>query len=322
LATRRFNPHEETAMTPCHRFLPAACAATATLLLAACTTAPTPPAASPAAAAQPVTLRFAAQVNGQPFACGQSYAGVGSTRSTITPSDYRFFVSEVALVDAAGRAVPVALAQDGVWQVDNIALLDFENGSGPCRNGTTGVNTEVRGSVPAGRYVGLRFTLGVPFARNHGDPTVAPSPLNLTAMFWNWQGGYKFVKFDAASSGLQAAPAAPGAGHGGAAASGFSLHLGSTVCASPSRTESPKAECAKPNRVAVAFERFDAAQHTVVADIGALLAGANVDINTPGTSPGCMSFPGDADCPAVMAALGLAYGGAAAPGPQRLFTRR
>ena len=304
------------------RSVAAVSASAVAALLAACTTAPTPTAASSAAAPQAVTVRFAAQINGQPFACGQSYAGVGTTRSTVTPSDYRFYVSDVSLVDEAGRAVPVTLAQDGVWQLDNIALLDFENGSGPCRNGTTGMNTEVRGTVPAGRYVGLRFTLGVPFARNHGDPTVAPSPLNLTAMFWNWQGGYKFVKFDTASSGLQAAPAAAGAGHGGAAASGFSVHLGSTMCAAASRTEAPKAECTNPNRVAVAFERFDATKQTVVADIGAVLAGANVDVNAPNTSPGCMSFPGDADCPPVMGALGLAYGGAAAFGPQRLFSIR
>jgi uncharacterized repeat protein (TIGR04052 family) len=290
------------------------------MVLAACTTMPIPPGVAPDS--QPVSLRFAAHVNGQPFACGQSYSGVGITRSTITPSDFRLYVSEVALIDEAGRSVPVTLTQDGIWQVDDIALLDFENGAGPCRNGTAGMNTEVRGSVPVGRYVGLRFTLGIPFARNHGDPTVAPSPLNLTAMFWNWQGGYKFIKFDTASTGLPAASAVAGAGHGGAAASGFSVHLGSTVCASPSRTESPKVECANPNRVAVAFDRFDATKQTVVADIGAVLAGANVDTNAPRTSPGCMSFPGDADCPPVMGALGLAYGGVAAPGPQRLFSVR
>jgi uncharacterized repeat protein (TIGR04052 family) len=251
--------------------------------------------------------------------------GAERFRSVLIRSDpdvVRPVFDPLALVDEAGRAVPVALVQDGVWQIDNIALLDFENGTGPCRNGTTGLNTEVRGTVPAGRYVGLRFTLGVPFARNHGDPTVAPSPLNLTAMFWNSQGGYKFVKFDTASSGLQAAPAAAGSGHGRAAASGFSVHLGSTMCAAPSRTEAPKAECANPNRVAVAFERFDATKQTVVADIGAVLASANVDVNAPNTSPGCMSFPGDADCPPVMGALGLSYGGAAAPGPQRLFSVR
>jgi hypothetical protein len=101
----------------------------------------------------------------------------------------------------------------------------------------------------------------------------------------------------------------------------FSLHLGSTVCASAARTEAPSS-CRNPNRVTVQFERFDAATQTVVADIGAVLAGANVDVNAPNTSPGCMSFPNDADCPPVMGALGLSYGDAAAPGPQRLFTVR
>ena len=301
---------------PCR--LPLAGLAAASLL-AACSTA-TPPAAS-SAGTQPVTLRFAAQVNGQPFACGQSYGGVGTTRSTITPSDYRFYVSEVQLIDATGRAVPVTLTQDGTWQRDGLALLDFENGSGPCRNGTAAMNGSVRGTVPAGRYTGLRFTVGVPFAANHGDPTTAPSPLNLTAMFWTWQAGYKFIKFDTATTGQPSTAAAPHS-QGGGDASGFSVHLGSTLCASPSRTQAPQAECGSPNRITVQFDNFDAATQTVVADIGRVLAGANVDVNAPGSSPGCMSFPKDADCPPVMGALGLAYDGVPAPGPQRLFTAR
>ncbi|MBN8493986.1 MAG: metallo-mystery pair system four-Cys motif protein [Burkholderiales bacterium] len=300
-----------------HR-IPLAGLATATLL-AACSTA-TPPAAS-SAGAQAVTLQFAAQVNGQAFACGQSYGGVGTTRSTITPSDYRFYVSEVQLIDASGRAVPVTLAQDGTWQRDGVALLDFENGSGPCRNGTAAMNSSVRGTVPAGRYTGLRFTVGVPFAANHGDPTTAPSPLNLTAMFWNWQGGYKFIKFDTATTGQPATTAAPHP-QGGGNASGFSVHLGSTLCASPSRTQAPQAACGNPNRVTVQFDNFDVSTQTVVADIGRVLAGANVDVNAAGSSPGCMSFPKDADCPPVMGALGLAYDGVPAPGPQRMFSVR
>lgn len=299
--------------------------ATMSLLgLAACTSAPpvdAPSGSAPSASPQvrPVTLNFAAQVAGRPFACGRSYDGIGTTGSTLTPSDFRFFVSEVHLLDEAGRAVPVTLAQDGVWQFEDIALLDFEDGSGPCRNGTAATNMQVRGSVPAGRYTGVRFTLGVPFARNHGDPTVAPSPLNLTAMFWNWQGGYKFVRFDAASSGR---PQGQG-GHGshGGGASGFSVHLGSTVCASESRTQ-PASACRHPNRVTVRFDRFDAATQTIVADIGDVLASANVDENAPKTSPGCMSFPNDADCPPIMAALGLPYGDRTDPGPQRLFKVR
>ena len=285
------------------------------VLLAACAGSPTQvPAAD---GNMPVTLRFAAQVAGQPFECGKSYTGIGRTASTITPSDFRMYVSEVHLIEASGRAVPVTLAQDGIWQFENIALIDFENGTGPCRNGTASTNTTVRGSVPPGNYTGVRLTLGVPFARNQGDPTVAPAPLNSTAMFWNWQGGYKFLKFDAATTGRPALTAPPAA-DGGGGASGFSVHLGSTLCASPSRTQ-PPSTCQNPNRVTVQFDRFDLARHAVVADIGAVLAQADVNVNAPGTSPGCMSFPKDADCPPVMHALGLAYDGQAAPGPQRLF---
>lgn len=270
---------------------------------------------------QDVSIRFAAEVNGQPFECGKTYNQVGITRSAITPTDFRMYVSEVHLLTAQGQAVPVQLKQDQTWQFENIALLDFENGSGPCRNGTPATHTTIDGTAPEGHYVGIRFTLGVPFNRNHGDPTVSPAPLNTTAMFWTWQGGYKFLKFDTQSSGMQANNTSAGASHGGGAASGFSVHLGSTVCASPSRTQAPSA-CQNPNRVEVTFADFDPKRNTLVADIGKVLTAANVDVNAPNTSPGCMSFPKDADCPPVMGALGLAYDGQPAKGPQQFISKR
>jgi len=285
------------------------------LLLSACTVLP-----SQQSGTQPVEIRFSAQINGQAFECGKSYPGVGTTRSTITPSDFRLYVSQVELLTADGKAVPVALNQDKTWQLENVALIDFENGQGPCRNGTPATNMSVRGSVPAGNYSGVKFTVGVPFARNHGDPTVAPAPLSSTAMFWNWQGGYKFIKFDTATSG-QPAVTAPPAAHGGGNASGFSVHLGSTVCASASRTQAPSG-CQNSNRMEIRLSDFNHANNVVVIDMGRVLANSNVDINTAGTSPGCMSFPKDADCPAVMGALGLAYDGAPATGPQRLISKQ
>jgi uncharacterized repeat protein (TIGR04052 family) len=287
---------------------------------------------------QPVILRFAGAVNGEPFACGKSYPNIGTTKSTITPSDFRLFISAIELLTTDGKVVTVALDQDGIWQYKNVALVDFEDGSGPCGNGTKAIHTEVTGTVPAGSYTGVRFTMGVPFEVNHGDPTVAPSPLNITAMFWNWQGGYKFLRTDMATTGLAKKPAMKKmamehgvkgghgqhgvkGGHGQDDASGYSIHLGSTMCASPSPTESPSS-CKNPNRVTVTFAKFDAAKNTVIADLGAILAGANVDHNTPDTSPGCMSFPKDADCPAVMNALGLPYDGKAPKSGQKLFTMK
>jgi uncharacterized repeat protein (TIGR04052 family) len=287
--------------------------AVAALTLAACNTVPTAPKTAQ------VSLNFAAHINGQPFACGQRYDGVGTTRSSITPSDFRMYVSEVKFLRQDGSAVPVQLAQDGIWQHQNVALIDFENGTGPCRNGTTATNTAVRGQVPAGDYVGVELTVGVPFAQNHQDPTVAPAPLNSTAMFWNWQGGYKFIKFDTTSSGISTdKPAAPNAM---GPVTRYSVHLGSTACAGDSKTQAPTA-CQNPNRMTVRLNQFDLTKNTVVVDMGAVLAQANVDVNAKGTSPGCMSFLKDADCPPVMSALGLAYDGVAAAGAQRLLSQR
>ncbi len=287
--------------------------AVAALTLAACNTVPTAPKTAQ------VSLNFAAQINGQPFACGKRYDGVGTTRSSITPSDFRMYVSEIKLLRQDGSAVAVQLTQDGIWQHQNVALIDFENGTGPCRNGTTATNTAVRGQVPAGDYVGVELTVGVPFALNHQDPTVAPAPLNSTAMFWNWQGGYKFIKFDTTSSGISTdKPAAPNAM---GPVTRYSVHLGSTACAGDSKTQAPSS-CQNPNRMTVRLNQFDLAKNTVVVDMGAVLAQANVDVNAKGTSPGCMSFLKDADCPPVMSALGLAYDGVAAAGAQRLLFQR
>ena len=143
-----------------------------------------------------VAINFAGSVGESEFVCGQSYEGIGVSESTITPSDFRFYVSDVALIDADGNAVPLELEQDGKWQYQNTALLDFEDGTNSCDNGTTEVNTTVVGTVPEGNYQGLQFTMGVPEDLNHEDAAIAPSPLNLTSMWWNWQGGYKFLRVE------------------------------------------------------------------------------------------------------------------------------
>ena len=254
--------------------------------------------AAPALADQTVTIPFAAQMAGAPFTCARTYDGIGATASTVAVADFRVFVTNARLIAADGTEVPVALDQDGIWQVANVALLDFEDATGTCVNGTPAMNTTLRGTVPAGDYRGLAFEIGVPFELNHGDPTLAPSPLNLTAMFWNWQGGYKFIKIELSSTGLPVTHEAN---------RGWALHLGSTGCASAARTVAPAAACANPNRVAVRLDGFDPAANTVVLDPAPVLAQADVDRNMPETSPGCMSFLNDDDCLPVMARLGLGF---------------
>ena len=143
-----------------------------------------------------VAINFEGWVRNEEFVCGESYEGIGVSESTITPSDFRFYVSDIALIDEDGNAVPLELEQDGKWQYQNTALLDFEDGTNSCDNGTAEVNTTVVGTVPEGNYQGLQFTMGVPEDLNHEDAAIAPSPLNLTSMWWNWQGGYKFLRVE------------------------------------------------------------------------------------------------------------------------------
>lgn len=253
---------------------------------------------------QKVRIAFDAQVAGKPFACGITYDDIGTSHARIKVRDLRFFVSQVALLTPDGRAVPLTLDQDGLWQYKNLALLDFEDGTASCLNGNSGIHTQILGTVPAGTYTGLRFTVGVPFELDHSDTASAPSPLNTTAMFWSWQDGFKFL-----STGVVTLTHR-----------NFPVDIGSTGCAVSDMAAAPAKECAHPNRAIVIFNAFDPSRDTVVFDLAKLLAG--VDLNTPtsNTSFGCMSFPGTEACTAPMHALGLPFDGVPAAG-QTVFTR-
>lgn len=273
-----------------------------------------------AAQERKVTVRFAAMVGDKPFACGETYEGIGATGSRITPSDFRFYVSSVELIDASGKAVPLKLEQDERWQQRDVALLDFENRTGPCLTGTQEMRDVVSGTVPAGSYRGLRFTLGVPFDLNHADATIAASPLNLTSLFWNWQAGYKFLRIDLASSG-RPQDIKPGdmPRFGNREASnrlGFAIHLGSTQCAAEGPNKAP-AQCGNPNRPIIEFAAFDTDKDTVVADLKSVLDGVNVDVNQAETPAGCMSSPNDGDCNPLMRNFGLIFAGQ--PAQQKFF---
>ncbi|GIW43094.1 MAG: hypothetical protein KatS3mg077_0376 [Candidatus Binatia bacterium] len=247
----------------------------------------------------PVNIRFAGFVGEQPFQCGMSYPGVGTSQAEFVPSDFRFYVSNVRLLTTDDREVPVLLDQDGIWQLEDIALVDFEDKNPPCVNGTVQTNNTLRGRVAPGNYNGIRFTLGVPFRRNHGDASVAPAPLSLTAMFWSWQAGYKFLRVDTALDN-------------------YRIHLGSTGCyyASPGVVGG----CARPNRAEIVLRPFDVEHDMIVADLAALLSDSDLRENVEGTPPGCMSDPADTDCGPVLRNLGVDFAsGLPVPGLQKFF---
>lgn len=239
-----------------------------------------------------VTIRFQAVVGSEELACGKSYSKIGTTKSTITPRDFRFYVHNVRLLDDAGKDVAVELKQDDKWQLDNLALLDFENAKGACGNGTPETNAVVIGAVPAGRnYSGLRFTLGVPFEKNHTDLTKVPPPLNLTALAWVWNAGRKFARLDFSSTG---------------APRGYAIHLGSTGCTPNDTKTTIPTHCSEPNRVEIELASFDPARDVVIADLAALLQDSNVDA-TEKMMSGCMSGLNTKACGPLFSNLGLPF---------------
>lgn len=239
-----------------------------------------------------VEIPFTAVAGEQRVVCGTTFTNIGTSQSTFSLRDFKIYVYDVALLDKAGAEVPVALEQDGRWQLDKVALLDFEDGTGDCTTGSPETNSSVRGSVPEGDYTAVRFTIGLPPELNHLDAATAPAPLNVPGMWWTWKGGYKFIRLDVKT---RANPA-------------YYLHLGSSACTGDSVTGY---SCASGNtpRMTIGDFRLDAS--TVTFDVGKLWSAVDldrqIDMQTDFVQ-GCMSSATDPECPAVMQRLGLQDG--------------
>lgn len=233
---------------------------------------------------QAVEINFSLVFGDTEAACGAA-ATVGNDATEVTLTDARLYVHDLVLVNAAGEDVALEMPDDGAWQHHDTVLLDFEDATAPCLNGNELVNTVAYGTVPPGEYTGIKFKVGVPFHHNHEDVTLAEPPFNYSSMFWNWQGGYKFVRFETDNG-----------------ADGLILHLGSTGCEG---TPGNISGCSHPNRPEVSLENFDPTTDEIAIDLSALWANVAASTNLEGTPPGCMSGPTDTDCDGVWPALGL-----------------
>lgn len=238
-----------------------------------------------------VEIPFQASYGGEAIACG--------TEADVVLTDLRFYLYGVHLIDAAGASRAVELVDDEAWQRDGLAFIDLEDGSGRCLNGTAEVNAAIRGSVPAGSYVGIGFTLGVPFELNHGDPLLADAPLGDADMHWHWRGGYKFLR-----AGIRTRD------------DGFWLHLGSTGCAGTIRNITG---CTAANRVAVLLDGFVPGRDVVDVDLSAL---ANGQALGDGMPTDCSSGPAERSCVPAFRSLGLDHAGGTAAGSQQVFVSR
>lgn len=256
-------------------------------------------AARVSSAAVPIEVQFQATVDNTPIQCGQAIPDLGSTHASGRLTDFRFYVSEVFLLRDDGQQIPMTLATNSAWQYtasngDSVTLIDLEDGSNNCAiEGSSDTNALLKGSVPAGRYVGLRMTLGVPHSLNHTDTSKVAAPLDSMAMGWSWQAGRKFAK-------IEVTEATPGTWP--VTSDTFYVHLGSTGCTGNAGLGT--VTCSRPNRGILHFAAFDPSTQKIAVDLRALLADTDVTINQS-SAGGCMSAATDADCLHVFEALAI-----------------
>jgi uncharacterized repeat protein (TIGR04052 family) len=215
-----------------------------------------------------VTIRFRATVADRDFSCLERYEDVGSSKATVVPADFRFYVQDLKLITADGEEVEVALDAREPWQTADVALIDFEDMQGRC-HGTPETNTTITGKVPAGDYTGVVFTNGVPEELNHLDQSTQSAPLDITDLYWAWLTGYRFMVAELAQDGERAPDIAP-EDDAGVAQPGIGLmHIGSTSCRKDRG-------CTKKNRSVVRLPDFDPSSDVIVADIGAIFSDSDV----------------------------------------------
>lgn len=249
--------------------------------------------ASTTANQKEVSIQFAARVGNEDISCESMPTAIAGTTNTNPEfTDVRMYVSEIALINEKGAEVTLDLTQDGKWQYKNVALLDFETGSGSCANGNNALNHVVKGTAPKGSYTGVKFTLGVPAELNHYgiDGEDAVSPLDVLGMNWSWQNGHKHLRMDI---------------------KGWNIHLGTTGCESVNVVnETVDCSNSRPNRPVYQFDNinFDNTNNTtsrIVFDYQKLTANSDLSTNAPQTPPGCMSSSTDSDCQNIFTNLGL-----------------
>lgn len=235
-----------------------------------------------------IEIPFVPRFGDQPISCGTP-AGKALT-------DLRFYVHDLRLLTSGGSEVAMTMLEDPLWQSEDVALLDFEDGSGACVNGTGETNTVIRGQVPEGDYSGIRFRIGVPEDLNHADPLRAKPPLGYSVMHWHWRTGYKFLRAGIADD-----------------SDGFWMHLGSSRCEGTSRNIGG---CRGSNRPLVELAAFVPGVDVVAVDLQPLVQ--QIDL-TDGKATDCSSGPAESECEAPFQSLGLDFATGEAEGPASVF---
>lgn len=258
-----------------------------------------------------VSVDFAAALGTSALAspCSAPLTGLGSGAAKANLQDLRFYISNLRMITASGGEVKVQLASNSNQLTkgsDTVALVDLRDttAKGNCQAGNGHVS--ITGTVAAGNYTAIGFTLGVPESLNHVDPMdPANAPLDNTDLGWDWTGGKKHLQVEvnpenAASPGTYTSGVVKTAG---GAANTFVMHLGNTGC---SKSAAGVYQCTNINTREVKFPTFDIKTQRVAVDLKALFASSNLQLDRGGPV-GCMSDSADLECQDIWPVLGATF---------------
>jgi hypothetical protein len=151
-------------------------------------------------------------LGGRPFVYGEPNRLGADVTGTVTPLNFRFYVSQVRLLTEAGGSLPVdVVTAAGVPEPYDVHLFNAEDDS----------SRALRMLVPPGTYTGIEFILGLNTACNTSSMAGRVPPLSETSQMTWGPLGYLFLRFEALLSSI-GAPADGGVTPVGA------IHMGGT----------------------------------------------------------------------------------------------
>lgn len=250
------------------------------------------------------------QNSAYPLSCDTTLHQLGSAQTDASVADFAFYVHDVRLLTSDGLEVPVTL-QEGDWQEQGVALLDFQDRDSGCTGNPKATNKVVLGDYQHStgtEYSALRFTVGLPEDLNHALPRPSTGILARTDLQWGWAAGYKYLRMDVYPEGGVSRPSDEEW-----FSNKWNLHLGATSC----NTEQDEhgnfipgtTVCENPYLIDVEIPGFVPGQSQVLIDYPSAVSEANLSEDISG-SVGCMSFDNAPfECAPVFKHLGLKYAG-------------
>ena len=138
---------------------------------------------------QPLSISFLPKVGSADLACSDKSDAMVAVGQIFT--DVRLFVSNLSLVDGAGRVSRMALEPQDLQFTDgkgtSIALLNFLDAECASSDATRAVKTSLTGTVNAGQYKTLRFQLGLPYPAMDARLVAIPAAMAPSDMGWMWE---------------------------------------------------------------------------------------------------------------------------------------